>query len=114
MHELSVAQNIVDIVLESVTEKDRSGVKTILIEVGEMSGIVPDSLKFCFDVIKTETPLKNSEMQITKIPFVLYCSSCNKETTNDLGMRSCGSCGCFDTKIVSGTEMKITELEVNT
>jgi hydrogenase nickel incorporation protein HypA/HybF len=113
MHELSVAQNIIDIVKENVPSDELSNVKSILIDVGEMSGVVADSLEFCFDVVKLETPLQNSRIEIKKIPFILFCNSCNKDTSNTMGIRMCEYCGGFDTKIISGTEMNVTEVELN-
>ena len=113
MHELSVAQNIIDIVRDNVPKEELVNVKSILIDVGEMSGIVADSLEFCFDVVKLETPLQNSKINIKKIPFILFCNQCNKETSNTAGIRMCEYCGGFDTRIISGTEMQIKEVELN-
>jgi hydrogenase nickel incorporation protein HypA/HybF len=113
MHELSVAQNIIDIVRENVPGSDYRHVNNILLEVGEFSGIVADSLLYCFDVIKTDTEFVNAKMEIKKIPFVLYCISCKTKTSNNSGIRLCGNCGGYDTKIISGTDMKIIEVEVN-
>ena len=113
MHELSVAQNIIEIVKDNVPECDYGKVKSVYLEIGEISGIVVDSLQFCFDAIKLDTPFQNTAMLIKNIPFVLYCNFCKTETTNTLGTRSCAKCGGFDTSIISGTEMKITEVEIN-
>jgi hydrogenase nickel incorporation protein HypA/HybF len=113
MHELSVAQNIIDIVKENVPSDELINVKSILINVGEMSGIVADSLEFCFEVVKLDTPLKKSKIDIKTIPFVLYCNQCQKNTSNTAGIRMCEFCGGFDTKIISGTEMNVTEVELN-
>jgi hydrogenase nickel incorporation protein HypA/HybF len=113
MHELSVAQNIIDIVRENVPGTDYSNVNKILLEVGEFSGVVADSLLYCFDIIKSDTEFFNAEMKIKKIPFVLYCNACKTETSNTAGIRLCEKCGGYDTQIISGTDMKIIEVEVN-
>ena len=113
MHELSVAQNIIDIVKENVPEKDYVNVKSVLLEVGEYSGIISDSLQFCFDAIKLETPFQNAKMEIKNIPFILFCNKCKTKTTNTLGIRLCEKCGGFDTKIISGTDLRIIEVELN-
>ncbi len=52
MHELAITQNIVDIALKSATERQ---VKGITIVLGELSGIVEDSVRFCFDVVAADT-----------------------------------------------------------
>lgn len=113
MHELSVAQNIIEIVKENVPGKELGNVKTIFLEVGEFSGIVSDSLQYCFDVIKTDTPLEGSKMEIKKIPFLLYCNECKTKTTNNMGIRFCEKCGTCNTKIMSGMDMQITKVELN-
>lgn len=112
MHELSVAQNIIEIVKENVPEKDLGKVKTIFLEVGEFSGIISESLQYCFDVIKTDTLLEGSKMEIKKIPFVLLCNECKSETSNNMGIRYCEKCGSNNTKIISGTDMQIINVEL--
>jgi hydrogenase nickel incorporation protein HypA/HybF len=112
MHELSIAENIIEIIKENVPEKELCDIKNILLEVGDMSGIVSESLQFCFDVIKSETPFKNAEMKIKKIPFVLFCNDCKKESTNSIGIKLCQNCGSTNTKVISGDEMKVIEVEL--
>jgi hydrogenase nickel incorporation protein HypA/HybF len=113
MHELSIAQNIIEIVKDYVPEKDYKDVKSIMLKIGEMSGIVADSLEFCFEAIKIDTPLSNSKLVIEKIPFMLFCNKCKSETSNTFGVRICDKCGETDTYVVSGTDMKITEIELD-
>ena len=112
MHELSVAESIVDIVKDYVPVNDLPNVRIIKVQVGEMSGVVSDSLEFCYEAIKTDTVLKNSVLVIEKIPFLVYCNDCKTETTNIYGMRSCSNCGSFQTDVVSGTDMKVSEIEL--
>ncbi|MCI0472263.1 MAG: hydrogenase maturation nickel metallochaperone HypA [Ignavibacteria bacterium] len=114
MHELSVAQNIVEILNDNINQYECSKVKTVLLEIGEYSGIIPDSLKFCFDSIKSDSPFENAELLIKNIPFRIYCKSCKSETGNNFGMRICEKCGGYDTVVVSGTEMKIIDVEIDT
>jgi hydrogenase nickel incorporation protein HypA/HybF len=112
MHELSIAGNILEIIWDNVPEENLPEVKTVKLELGEMAGIVADSLLFCFDVIKLDTPFFDANLDIKMIPFVLYCNKCKKETTNSLGIRMCEECKEFDTEIISGTEMRVTEVEL--
>lgn len=113
MHELSVAENIIDIVKENVPVRDYGNVKKIILEIGDYSGIVSDSLLFCFDAVKLETPFVNAGMEIKNIPFKLFCNTCKTETTNSFGIRMCDKCKGFDTNIISGTDMKIIEVELD-
>jgi hydrogenase nickel incorporation protein HypA/HybF len=113
MHELSISQNIIEIIKENVTENELSKVNKVIIEIGEVSGILPDSLIFCFDIMKLDTPFSSAKMEIKNIPFVVLCNKCKTETKNTTGIRICEKCGNTDTEIISGTEMKITEIELN-
>lgn len=112
MHELSIAQSIIDIIKENVPAEKLGELRNVRIEVGDVSGVVADSLQFCFDAIKSGNSLADAELVIKKIPFVLYCNKCKAESTNTSGIRMCGICSEFNTKIVSGTEMQITEVEL--
>jgi hydrogenase nickel incorporation protein HypA/HybF len=112
MHELSIAQNIVEIVKQSVPLDELKEVTTIKLKIGEISGIVSDSLEFGFQAITSGTELEKAKLNIEKIPFVFKCNSCNSESTNDLGVTVCPECESTDTKIVSGLEMQIVEVEL--
>jgi len=113
MHELSIAGNILEIIRDNVPKDKLCEVKTVRVELGEVSGVVSDSLQFCFDVIKLESPFPNANIEIKKIPFILFCNNCKLETTNTLGIRMCDGCKGFDTEIISGTEMRVTEVDLD-
>jgi len=113
MHELSLARSIIDIVKSNVPSEQMPNVKIVLVKVGDMSGVVSDSLLFCYDAIKTISGLGQSTMKIEKISFLVHCNECNKDSTNDFGLRACSLCSSFDTEIISGTEMSVTEVELS-
>lgn len=113
MHELSVAESIVDIVRDYVPEAELANVRKIKVRVGEFSGVVTDSLVFCYEAIKVDTVLKDSMLDIEKVPFLVHCNECNEDTTNEYGLRSCAKCGGFKTEVISGTDMKVAEIELS-
>jgi len=112
MHELSIAQNIVEIVSQSVPADELENVTTIKLKIGEMAGVVSDSLEFGFMAITSETGLENAKLQIEKVPFVFKCNECGKESGNEFGMTICPHCGGSDTTIISGMEIQVIEVEV--
>lgn len=112
MHELSIAQNIVEIVRQSVPANELENVTAIKLKIGEMAGVVSDSLEFGFMAITSETELKNAKLQIEKVPFVFKCSACGKESGNEFGMTLCQHCGGTDTTILSGMEIQVVEVEL--
>ena len=112
MHELSLAQNIVDIVQQHVPSDRANSVTSIKLRIGQMSGVVADSLDFCFTAITSSTPLSSAKLQIEHIPFTLRCSMCNNSFTSEFGTVLCPTCGNENTEVVGGTEMQIIEIEL--
>jgi hydrogenase nickel incorporation protein HypA/HybF len=112
MHELSLAQNIVEIVEHHVLLEQRRSVKSIRIKVGELSGVVPDSLEFCFSAITAETSLSGASLEIERVPFMLLCERCNKTFVGDFGVVLCPDCDSNETIVLSGTEMQIVDIEL--
>lgn len=112
MHELSIAQGIVDIVHQYVPNGEGAPVKSVLVKIGEQSGVVPESLKFCFAAITADTSLGGANLQIERVPVTIECKTCKKIFTTDSGFTICSMCGGSDTEVMSGTELQVVEIEV--
>jgi hydrogenase nickel incorporation protein HypA/HybF len=119
MHELSIAQSILEIVQanlpvpdESRLSSDGSSVKSVKIRIGQLSGVVPDSLEFCFLAITQGTPLQGVALDIDQVPFVLKCRGCNISFQSEAGIVLCPTCGGIDTEVLSGTELQVVEIEM--
>ena len=112
MHELSLAQNIVDIVHQYVPAKQSNTVKSVKLRIGELSGVVAESLEFCFSAIVAGTPLRGTTLDIERTPFALRCKTCGHSFTNEYGEVTCPNCFSNATEVVSGTEMRVVEIEL--
>jgi hydrogenase nickel incorporation protein HypA/HybF len=112
MHELSVAQNIVEIIQQHVPESEWERVAAVRLKIGAVAGIVPESLEFSFQAITTESLLSHARLEIEFVPFRIHCHACNTTLENEAGFMLCSTCGSTDTKILSGSELYITEIEI--
>lgn len=113
MHELSIAQDILSIIKQNVPHEELINIQSVNVKIGDMAGVVPDSLEFCFQAIVSGTEMEASELVIEKIPFVIECNSCGKTSTNEIGIRICSYCGSSDTTVLSGLEMQVVDIELN-
>lgn len=113
MHELSVAENIVEIIHQYVPAAERPLVRRVFALVGQQSGIVADSLVFGFQAITAGTDLERSTLEIDSVPFVIQCHECGKESSPELGGRICLHCQSLNTSVLSGTELRIREIETD-
>ena len=113
MHELGIAQNILDIVQQSVPGDQVSAVKKIRIRVGRLSGVVPDSLEFCIQVLLNETEMKQAGLVMETIPTVSRCRDCRHKFAADDFVFSCPVCKSANLELISGRELEVAEIELS-
>lgn len=107
MHELSIASSIVDI----CTEHARGArVLRVRVEVGRLAAVLPDSLRFCFEVCAQGTALEGAELEILEQPGRALCENCGCEISlsHPYGRCECGGM----LRIFAGKELRVKEMEV--
>jgi len=112
MHELSIAQNIVEMIQRHIPQDEWNQVVAVKVRIGAVAGIVPDSLKFSFQAITAESALCNARLITEHIPFRVHCRTCNTTTENEDGFAMCGECESTDIQVLSGTELHVVEIEL--
>lgn len=113
MHELSVAADILDIVRENVVSNGGVKLKSVKVRIGELAGIAPDSLDFCFSAIAKGTELEGVGLKIERTGIVARCTACRIEFKVEKLAFRCPRCGEVDTQVVSGNELQVVEMEVD-
>jgi hydrogenase nickel incorporation protein HypA/HybF len=113
MHELSIAQSIVDIIRQYVPEDQIHLARGVKVRVGQMAGIVPDSLEFCFGAIVNETALHRARLDIEETPLQSQCKDCRQIFTVEGAAFLCPGCGSRELQILSGTELQVIEIELS-
>ena len=108
MHELGITRNIVGIVSEQAGD---AKVVRVLLEIGQLSMVVPDAIRFCFDIVSKHTVLEGAELQIREIPGRARCNACAHEFAID---QPFGRCRCGSTSIccIAGEELTVKEMEI--
>ncbi len=112
MHELSLAQGIVDIVGQYVPEEQLGDVRVVRIKVGQMAGVVTDSLEFSFSAIVTGTSLEQARLEIVDVPLRARCGGCATEFAVEEMAFSCPACGSKEVTVASGTDLQVAEIEL--
>lgn len=115
MHELAIAEGIADVVTRSATEHGATRVKNVHLRIGEASGVVPDSLSFCFELLAGQTPLlTGAKLSIDVTPHRAWCRGCAREFQVRDFVSQCPDCQEWSDRIVSGTELQVVEMEIET
>ncbi len=112
MHEIGITQSIIEIAERHAREQGASRVLSVTVAIGELSGVVADSVIFCFEACARGTSLDGARLIVDAIPGRGRCSECGAETALDTFTFACAACGGFALERVQGEELRITELEV--
>jgi hydrogenase nickel incorporation protein HypA/HybF len=108
MHELGITRNLVALVGDAAAGRR---VRKVWLEIGTRSALLPDAVRFCFDVVAQGTPLEGSTLEIVEVVTGLQCEACGLGGLGD-GTAACPRCGeaCFVRR--SGEELNIKAMEV--
>ena len=112
MHELSLAQEIVDQATSVAKEHDAAHVVTITVKIGPLSGVYKDSLEFCFPVCAENTRAAGAKLIIEEVPLLLRCATCGQESSPHPIHMKCALCQSSDVEVISGREFKIVHMEI--
>jgi hydrogenase nickel incorporation protein HypA/HybF len=108
MHELGIAQEIVEVVAEA---SRGARVTRIVVEIGKLSTVLPDALRFCFDLATRDTVAEGAALDIVEIPGRARCVACGADVALEQPFGRC-ACGNTDLEWLSGDELRIREMEV--
>jgi hydrogenase nickel incorporation protein HypA/HybF len=108
MHELALMESVVAAVEERVGD---ARVATVRLEVGRLAAVVPDALRFCFDVCARGTALEGATLEIAEIPGRARCRGCGGELAIADFAALC-PCGSGDLYVTAGEELRVKNVEV--
>ncbi len=113
MHELGIVFYIIKDVKKAASEHGVQHVNAVVMNIGEVSTIVPDYLTDCWRWAVTKEPMLNgAELRINTIPAVTHCDACGKEYETVRYGKTCPHCGSAETWLLRGNEVEIKQIEV--
>ena len=112
MHELSLAEALVEQVNNILAEQQAARVHSITLIMGELSGVERDAFEFAFPVAVENTCLEGATLHIQERKAVVKCHDCGRESTPDIPFIQCRHCGSRNVDIVSGREFAIQTMEI--
>jgi len=112
LHEASLAASIIETVCREAGKHGAGRVLKIRLRIGEASHVVPESLRFAFDVFSKDTNAEDAELEFERVPLRARCRRCGAESGIVEDRWLCGSCGEARLDIVSGLEMEIDSFDM--
>jgi len=114
MHEASIVTAILDQLQQRKEAGDFTGkLQVVNLKVGKLTAVVPENLKFLYDILSGETGFAGSRLEIEMIPVICSCGACGNEFEMEELNFTCLHCGSTGLKVMSGRELLINTLEVD-
>lgn len=112
MHEMAIAEGILDIAQEQAAREQSERITKIGLLVGEMAGVEEEALRFCFSALARGTPAEGAELSIVRVPLAGRCAACGHEQAIEKYNFICPKCG-GGLAVVSGRELRVEYLEMD-
>jgi hydrogenase nickel incorporation protein HypA/HybF len=109
MHELSLAESIVDIAVRHARGRR---VTRVEVAVGHLRQVVPSALSFAFELVAQGTPVEGADLVLEEVPARVRCGTCDAESRLDGFPLICRGCGSSDVEVVAGEELVVESLDV--
>jgi hydrogenase nickel incorporation protein HypA/HybF len=109
MHELSIAQAIVDVAARHAGERQ---VARVHVRVGQLRQVVPSALEFSFELCAHGTPVDGAVLELEVVPAGVRCRACHAESRPDGFPLACAACAGLDVVVTRGEELQVEALEL--
>ena len=112
MHELSIMDSALSMVLEQAQRSGATRVYAIHLRIGALSGVVPEALEFAFEALSPGTLAEGGKLSIEHIAARFWCSACNLEFKADDMFAECPDCHRPSGQLRAGREMEVASMEI--
>ena len=114
MHELAVAQALVEQVDSVIDQHHAASATLIRVRIGPLAGVVPELLATAFPLAAAGHRMEHAELDFVSAPITVRCRSCGAETEAAVNRLICGACGDWHTQVISGDELLLESVELET
>jgi hydrogenase nickel incorporation protein HypA/HybF len=112
MHEYSIAQALIDQIVEIAGQNHATRVTRAVVQVGKLRGIVPEILRWGFEVTAADTVAAGAALDIEEVPILIHCNACGVETQLDWPLYLCPACGSAAVTQLKGNELFLISMEI--
>jgi hydrogenase nickel incorporation protein HypA/HybF len=113
MHELSLAQALVEQVEAIRVREKADAVVSVTVNIGALSGVDRESFEFAFPLAVEGTPLAGTALGVEDTPLTVTCADCGRESKPDVADPHCAACGSARTRVTAGRDFLIQAVELH-
>ena len=112
MHELAVAQALVEQVDAVIDQHNAMQASLIRLRIGPLAGVVPELLASAFPLAAAGSRMEHAELEFVDASIRVRCQTCGAETAAAMNRLLCGDCGDWHTQVISGDELLLESVEL--
>lgn len=112
MHEVSLAEGVLQLIEDAARREKFARVRTVWLEIGQLSCVEPEALAFCFDAVTRGSIAEGARLEILATPGSGWCLECATSVPMNEPLALCPHCGSGALQVSGGTGMRVRELEV--
>ena len=109
---MALTESVVEIALEETKKAGATKVRRIVLDIGVLSAVEPDEMRFCFAAVSAGTAAEGAELAIEDVAGAGWCLDCGKTVALAERFGPCPECDGYHVQMTAGDEMRIRELEV--
>jgi hydrogenase nickel incorporation protein HypA/HybF len=113
MHEVSIMAEAVRMAVESAKAAGAGRITGLRLRVGTLSGVVPDAMRFAWDVVSRDTIAAGARLEIESVPAAGWCATCRAEFAFADFFNECPLCHHVSGEMRRGRELDIASVEMN-
>ena len=113
MHEMAICESILGILKEQARSQNFDSIKRVRLEIGPLSGVEIEALKFGFDVVTRGSLAESAALEIVETKAMAWCMPCGETVSIRQRYDPCPKCGSHQLQVTAGEELRIKELELN-
>lgn len=112
MHEMSLAEGVLQLVEDTARREKAERVRLVVLEIGRLSSVEPEALRFCFEAVTQDGIARGAALDIIDVPGLGWCMPCGVTVPMDELYGACPNCGSHQVQPTGGTEMRVKEIEI--
>lgn len=113
MHEMALAEGVLQIVEDQARGAGAEKVVAVWLEIGQLSHVEPEAIRFCFDVVTANTLADGARLEIDRAPGRAWCHDCGAEVDIPQLGAACPTCEGYKLQVTGGDQMRVKEMEVS-
>jgi hydrogenase nickel incorporation protein HypA/HybF len=113
MHEFAICRALISQVGD-IAVRWAARVRQVHVGIGPLSGVEPRLLESAYPLACISTPAEGSQLEIEHTEVRVSCRGCGAQTIAGLNRLVCGSCGDWRTDLLSGDELLLLRVELET